>query len=125
MKTITWPQAAVILAFLACVTALGLTHNETGALIAVGVAILGGLGIQLGQSNAIRENTNGNQARLLEIVARSSVESAAAAKRGLEILEGNQRALVSLAHTMGNMTPAAIEAAPAPTHVPDQAKRAA
>ncbi len=104
MKNLTWPQAAVILAFLGCITVLGFAGKETSAMIAVGVAILGGLGLQYGETRGLKENTNGTQAKILEINERAAETQARTAARGLELLEGNQRALVALAHKMGTMT---------------------
>lgn len=122
MKNLTWPQAAVILAFLGCITALGFAGKETAAIIAVGVAILGGLGLQYGETRGIKENTNGTQAKILEINERAAETQARTAARGLELLEGNQRALVALAHKMGTMTsPEQLEL----MRHPDQEQRAA
>lgn len=119
MKNLTWPHVAVIVAFLACVTALGLTGNDTAALIAVGVAILGGTGLQIGQTIAVKENTNGANRELLEANKRSAELQAANTERALTILDGNQKILASMAHKMAAMTP--------PENVTnlDQAKRAA
>lgn len=113
MKNLTTPHVVVIVAFLSCVTVLGVTNKDQAALIAVGVAILAGLGLQLGQTIAVKENTNGNNARLLEL------------------LESNQRELASVTRLMATMTPPpplavvpTIEPA-APTWTPDQGKLAA
>lgn len=104
MKNLTTQHVVIIVSFLACVTVLAIVGRETGALIAVGVAILGAAGLQLGQTIAVKENTNGTNQALMEFNRKSQEEAAANAARTLEILEANQRAIVSLAHKMGTMT---------------------
>jgi hypothetical protein len=109
MKNLTTPHVVVIVAFLACVTTLVALDKDTGAFIALGVALLGAAGLQLGQTIAVKENTNGNQARMLEM------------------LEGNQQEIVKLAHVMASMTPNVPDPsmALAPAWTPDQEQRAA
>ena len=104
MKSLTYQHVIVIVAFLACVTILGITGNETAAIIAVGVALLGGLGVNMGQTQAVKENTNGNANRLMEINQQAAADQSAATARALELLEANHHALVALAHKMGTMT---------------------
>jgi hypothetical protein len=87
MRNLSWPTAVVVVAFLAAITALGLTGNDTAALVAVGLAILSGLGIVAGQTNAVRENTNGNASRMLDI------------------MERDRRETLALAHRLASMTP--------------------
>jgi hypothetical protein len=58
----------VIVAFLAAIVALAMTGRDTAALIAVGTAVLAGLGLSLGQQQAVKEQTNGNTTKLLEMV---------------------------------------------------------
>lgn len=65
----------VIVAFLAAIVALTMTGHETGALIAVGAGILGGLGLSLGQQQAVKEQTNGNTSRLMDMVENSNKAS--------------------------------------------------
>ena len=62
----------VIVAFLAAIVALAMTNHDTAALIAVGIAVLGGLGLSLGQQQAVKEQTNGSMSRALEMAAASS-----------------------------------------------------
>lgn len=129
MKNLTNQQTVILVAFLACVTLLAFTGRETGALIAVGVAILGGLGLAIGQQQGIKDNTNGTNQRLLEVIDRAAAESTVNARRLMTLLEGNQHELSKLAHLMASMSPPpAIEAAPsspAPAYIPDQQKLAA
>jgi hypothetical protein len=121
MKNLTTPHVVVIVAFLACVFGLVALDKDTGAFIALGVALLGAAGLQLGQTIAVKENTNGNQTKTLEM------------------LEANNQAIVNLAHLMASMTPGVpdpgmalapvspartVEIA-APTWTPDQEQRAA
>jgi hypothetical protein len=68
MKPLPWQYAAVIVAFLVCITALGLTGHDAAALIAVGMAILAALGLALGQGQAVKDHVNGNTSKLLDIV---------------------------------------------------------
>lgn len=68
MKPLNWPLATVIVAFLLLIGFLSYTGREQGALIAVGSAILAGLGVSLGQQNIVKDNVNGNLARLLNLV---------------------------------------------------------
>lgn len=65
MKLSGWPLAAVIIAFLGALVALSFVGRDTAVLVAVGTAIMAGLGISLGQQNAVKENTNGNMRQLL------------------------------------------------------------
>lgn len=88
MKNIGMPHVIVIVAFLACITTLVALDRDTGALLAVGATILAGMGLQLGQTIAVKENTNGNQTKTLEM------------------LQANQAAMAELAHKMGTMYPA-------------------
>lgn len=130
MKNLSNQQTVILVAFLACVTLLAFTGRETGALIAVGVAILGGLGLAIGQQQGIKDNTNGTNQRLLEVIDRAAAESTLNSRRLLSILEGNQRELSNLAHLMATMTPP-LSIEPPPVQVspaawtPDQEKRAA
>jgi len=67
----------VVVAFLAAVTAAVLTGKSEAAVVVVGMAILGGLGLVSAQSAAnreqtvaVKENTNGNHTRLLDMLER-------------------------------------------------------
>jgi len=130
MKDLKTGHVVVIVAFLLCVTALTLTHSETSALILIGGAILAGIGIQVGQTTVLRDQTNGNQTKMLDNNRHALEAQEEHAKRTLELLETNQRQLVMLAGKLAEMSPMPIVAAvepvpPAPPYIPDQQKRAA
>lgn len=75
MKDLTWKHVAIALGFLACVTGLAIAHADTSATVLVGMAVLGGLG-WVGQkaaenvatTTAVKEQTNGNMSKLLQMV---------------------------------------------------------
>lgn len=52
-------KTVIVVAFLAALVGLAVLGKDTAALIAVGTAILGGLGFSLAQNAQIRDNTNG------------------------------------------------------------------
>lgn len=62
----------VIVAFLAAIVALAMTDRDTAALVAVGTAVLAGLGLSLGQQQAVKEQTNGNTTKLLEMLEKNA-----------------------------------------------------
>lgn len=68
MKFTATHLTVVIVAFLAAITTLALANRDTAALIAVGIAILGGLGLSLGQQQAVKENTNGTMTRTMGLL---------------------------------------------------------
>lgn len=59
----------IIVAFLTMIAVLVFAGKETGALIAVGTAVLGGIGVSLGQQQVLKNQTNGNTSQLTQIVA--------------------------------------------------------
>lgn len=61
-------KTVIIVAFLAAMVTLALTGRDTAALVAVGTAVLAGIGVSLGQQQAVKEQTNGNTTKLLEMV---------------------------------------------------------
>lgn len=72
---LTWKHVAIVGMFLAAIVALTLSGHDSGALIAVATAVLAGLGIIAGKQDAakeetrvVREQTNGNTTKLLEMV---------------------------------------------------------
>jgi len=67
MKNLTWPQVVVIVAFLAVIGGLTWTGRDTAVLVTVGMAMLAGLGLSIGQGQAIKDQTNGNTGQLLEM----------------------------------------------------------
>lgn len=78
-KEISWPQAAIVIAFFAAIAVLGVSGRETASFIIVGVGVLGALGIIVGQVAGTKEqqatvidNTNGKQGRMLDIIEAQS-----------------------------------------------------
>lgn len=61
-------KTVIIVAFLGSIVALTFSGHDTAALIAVGTALMAGLGLSLGQQQAVKEQTNGNTTKLLEMV---------------------------------------------------------
>lgn len=61
-------KTIVIVTFLASIVALTWSGHDTAALIAIGAALLAGLGINVAQTQAVKEHTNGNMAKLLGMV---------------------------------------------------------
>jgi len=75
VRDLTWKHVAIILGFFATIAALTMTGNDAGAFIAVGTAILVGIGIvavktteATQQTAAVRDQTNGNMTRMLQIL---------------------------------------------------------
>lgn len=75
MKDLSWKLVVVIVAFLESVVVLTMTDHDTGAFIAVGLGVLGGLGLIVNQvagareqTTAVKEQTNGNTSRMLDIL---------------------------------------------------------
>ena len=61
-------KTIIICAFLAALVVLTLTGGNLAALIAVGTAVLGGIGVSLGQVQAVKEQTNGHNAAMLDMI---------------------------------------------------------
>jgi ABC-type sugar transport system substrate-binding protein len=68
MKRVNWPAAVVIVALLACVTALSLFGSDNTALVTIGLAVMTALGFVGAQGQAVKEQTNGNTSQLVELV---------------------------------------------------------
>lgn len=75
VKDVTWKHVAIILAFFGVIAVLAITKNETGTFVLVGMGILGGLGLVAvqaagakEQTTAVKEQTNGNHGRMLDIL---------------------------------------------------------
>jgi ABC-type transport system involved in cytochrome bd biosynthesis fused ATPase/permease subunit len=75
VKDVTWKHVAIVLGFFATVAVLSLTGQDTATFIVVGMAILAGVGLVAVQATgakeqtaAVKEQTNGNTTRLLDIV---------------------------------------------------------
>lgn len=133
MRDISWKHVVVIVAFLVLLAAMVSAQKDTVALLAVGMAVLGGLGIIAAQqasgnktAEVVREQTNGTQARqldMLETQRREASASLEAQRREFAIaMEAQRLQLVSIierqAHLLaGAVVPAevlAISTTPAP-----------
>jgi len=75
LKDLTWKHVTVAVAFLGAVVALQLAHADTTTVVVIGLAILGGVGLVANQNahqtettQQVKEQTNGNQARMLEML---------------------------------------------------------
>lgn len=65
---ITWPHVAIVGLLLTAIVILGAFGRDTTALLALGSLLLAGIGLTLGQTTAVKEQTNGNMSRLLALV---------------------------------------------------------
>jgi len=65
---ISWQHVAVVALILASIVTLGAFGRDTTALLALGTLLLAGIGLTLGQGMAVKEQTNGNTTKLLEMV---------------------------------------------------------
>lgn len=72
MKNLNTQAVIVIVAFLAAIVVLALADKDTAVLVAVGSAVLGGLGLIAGQQSGIRDNTNGNMTKVLAMIEKQS-----------------------------------------------------
>jgi type II secretory pathway pseudopilin PulG len=84
LKDITWKHVVVILAFLGLVAAMVSGGKDTAVLLVVGMAILGGIGVIAAQqasssksTEVVREQTNGVNARYLDMIEAQRREFAA------------------------------------------------
>jgi hypothetical protein len=69
---LTWPAVVVVGLVLAAITTLGALGRDTTALIGLGTLLLAGLGLIVGQQQAIKEQGNGNTSKLLAMVENQS-----------------------------------------------------
>jgi len=76
----------VIVVFLTAIVVLSVTGHDSAALISVGVAILAGLGLSLGQQQAVKEQTNGNTSRLMQMISDSAKAQTEQAKTTASLL---------------------------------------
>lgn len=67
------PTAIVICFMLACVTLLAWGHRDPTIALTLGLTVL--TGITYGEMRAVREQTNGNTSKMLDMVANSNVQS--------------------------------------------------
>lgn len=73
---INWPTAAVVIAFLGTLTTVAIiVPNETAIIIMVGLAIMGGIGLNVvrsteakAEATAAKDVANGNLSRILALV---------------------------------------------------------
>ncbi len=75
IRDITWKHVTLILGFFVTVAILSITGHDTGAFVAIGLGVLGALGIVVGQvagtkeaASAVVQQTNGNMTQLLSMV---------------------------------------------------------
>lgn len=75
MRDLTWKHVTIIVAFFATIAVLKLSGSDESSFILVGMGVLGGVGliaVQTGQAKeqvtAVKEQTNGNLARLLDML---------------------------------------------------------
>lgn len=88
MRPLSWQHTAIIVAFLAAIVALAWSGHDTAALIAVGTALLAGLGLSLGQTQTVKEHVNGNTTRLLQIVEAQGKMLASMQPASATVVEG-------------------------------------
>lgn len=98
----------IVVAFLAAMTTIILMGKPEGALVAVGMAILGGIGLSIGRQGAteervaaVQQQTNGNTRELVQLVAEQT-RLLAASTPALDVRPAS--------------APPAITAAPMPTY---------
>lgn len=65
---VTWPHVAIVGLLLTAIVILGAFGRDTTALLAFGSILLAGIGLTLGQLTGVKEQTNGNTSRLLDVV---------------------------------------------------------
>ena len=69
VKLTGWPLAAVIMAFLAAFVIMSVfSDKDTGTLVAIGMAILAGVGVSVGAAMGIKDQVNGNTTRMMDII---------------------------------------------------------
>lgn len=75
LDKITWPVAVTVLGALAAVVVLGLAHVDTGVI--TNMLTLLGLGGGMGVLMGVRNNVNGNLAKLIDLISTSMDKLAA------------------------------------------------
>ena len=75
VKDVSWKHVVIVLGFFATIAALTLLGEETSTFILVGMGILASVGLVAVQTTstkaetaAVKEQTNGNTSRLLDMV---------------------------------------------------------
>lgn len=79
MKPVSWPQAFVITIAIAAVTILAAIGADTTPVVGVIVTVIGGL--LIGGLQTIKDQTNGNQSRLIDELSAARKEMAEYHKR--------------------------------------------
>lgn len=64
-KLTGWQQVAVIALVVGAITTLMILGKDTSAMVALGIAVLTGLGMIAGQTSAIQKQTNGTQTQMV------------------------------------------------------------
>lgn len=79
MRSLTWPFAAVVIAFLTAITIIAVLGKDIAVFATVGLGVLGAMGLLVKQQTEVRERTdavqqqtNGNMSRLLEMIERQN-----------------------------------------------------
>ena len=79
VRDLTWKHVSIVLGFFATVAVLSATGHDTATFIVVGMGILAAVGLVAVQSAgakeqtaAVKDQTNGNMTRLLELVESQS-----------------------------------------------------
>lgn len=65
-------KTVIICLFLVMVPVLQMTGQSIGAYIAVGMAILGALGLAIGTLQAVQKQTNGGQDKMIGVIQRQN-----------------------------------------------------
>ena len=84
VRDISWKHVTIIVSFFAVVGLLSATGRDTGAFVAVGLGVLGGLGLIVAQvastkeaANATHQQSNGNLSRMMDIIEKQGAMLAA------------------------------------------------
>lgn len=65
---IGWPHVVLVGIILGSITVMGAFGRDTSALIALGTVLLAGVGLTVGTVVAIKDQTNGQTSKLLQMV---------------------------------------------------------
>ena len=104
VREITTRHVVVIVAFLVTLGGIVLAGRDSAAFIVVGLAVLGGLGVVVSQQASnnketamVREQTNGSQTRMMDMVAEQARQAQATNDRLVAIVETQGALLAKLA----------------------------
>lgn len=85
MKDLSWKHVALIGMFFGTIAILTITGHDAGSFIVVGMGVLGALGLVVvqttqakEQTTAVKEQTNGNTTKMLEMIESFAGQLAAA-----------------------------------------------